>query len=70
MSHVEAYIKSSKNDFNLQLIEFPIANFEISFLRNSEISEFQLNPTTTGQKVLVLSNKEFKENLEKIKSAT
>jgi len=64
---VEAYIKSTNDYKDLQLIEFPIFNFEISFFDNSEIIEFQLNPTTTGLKVLVIDKEEFKENLERIK---
>jgi len=67
---IEAYLKSTKNNNNLQLIEFPIQNFEISFLSKSEITEFQLNPTSSGLGVLVLNKEEFKENFEKIKSAT
>jgi Protein of unknown function (DUF2750) len=64
------YLKNQNIESDYQIVEFPILNFEVTFFRNSEKNEFQINPTGKGKKVLFLTSEELKKALAKTRGAT
>ena len=60
------YLNSNQIGANFHLTHFPVETFEKTFLENTDITTFQINPSEAGQRGLVVTVREFKTKLDKV----